>query len=126
MIDEQHSDVQDYQDGTVSAYREALGKCQQDIMLAELNLALSDDNESLRNHPGWLKLIDRLQTLHAGGLSKLMRRQADYEQGVVHGQLQVLGAVLSTGPMAPPEIDKLREDLTVLRSRENEYQEILR
>lgn len=119
-------EVLEYQDGTINAYQEALTKNQQEIMLIEMNLALSDDNSSLVSHPGWVKLIDRLKTLRSDAFDKLRRKTDDYPQGRIHGNLDVLDAILNTAPMNGAEIDSCREQLTVLRRTEAEYQEILR
>ena len=122
----QHEAVEAYRDGSVGAYEDALIKVQQDISVKELNIALSEDTGSLMSHPGWTLLMDRLRQIQQENLGKLRRKLEDYPQGRVHGQLDVLDVVLKTAPMKPQEIDNLRDELTVLRSTEAEYQEILR
>jgi hypothetical protein len=80
-----------------------------------LRLELNSAMTSLRGHPGWESIVDRLRTIEARETERLRYSEmTPYELGKRQGRLIAMGTITAGTPLTEADIDELRERDKVL------------
>lgn len=107
-------------------YKEKAQDIQSELAALIADVELSDLVAQLHQHPAWVPMQKRIETITEGETQRLRRSRLDaYQLGKVQGMLAALDILGRTKPLTQEEIDARRERATVLGNQLTHYRNLL-